>query len=83
MSNSSQVFKLILEFELTGNEVEFIRCQELSDSFVESINQAMWSNNPTCRSARCVKIKRVKTHADVQLPLAHVNQQDQKQSVGK
>ena len=83
MSDSSQVFKLILEFELTGNEVEFIRCQELSDSFVESINQAMWSNNPSFRSARCVKIKRVLTHADVQLPFAHVNRQDQKQSVSK
>ena len=49
MSNSLKVFKLILEFELSGNEVEFIKCQELSDSFVESINQAMWEQNPSFR----------------------------------
>ncbi len=83
MSSSSKVFKLIVEVELTGSELEFIRFQELSDSFVALINQAMWEQNPSFRSARCVKIRRVKTHADVQLPLAHLNRQGKKQSVGK
>ena len=83
MSNSIQVLNIVIELELTGDELEFIERQEFSDSFLALLNQAIWSNNPSFRSARCVKIKRVKTHADVQLPLAHVNQQDQKQSVGK
>jgi len=83
MSNSSKIFKLIIEFELTGSELEFVRCQELSDSFLALINQAMSAQSSSFRSARCVKIKRVKTHADVQLPLAHLNRQGKKQSVGK
>ena len=82
MSNSIQVLNIVIELELTGDEVEFIERQEFSDCFLALLNQAIWSNNPRFRSARCVKIKRGKTHADVQLPLAHVNQQDQKQSVG-
>ena len=83
MSDSIQVLSIVIEFELTGNEVEFINHQEISDSFLALLNQAICSNNPSFRSARCVKIKRVLTHADVQLPFAHVNRQDQKQSVSK
>lgn len=69
--------KLTLEIDVTGDESDFARCEQLGEAFVALITQ-MWLTAPHIQLACSVKSKvmpqRVKrTHSSVVLPKVNRN----------
>lgn len=70
--------KLILEIDVTGDEADFARCEQLGEAFVALVTQMWWLAAPHIQFACSVKAKMMpqqvkKTHTDVQLPQVKTN----------
>lgn len=70
--------RLTLEIDVTGNEEDFSRCEQLGEAFVSLVTQMWWLAAPNIQFACSVKVKvmpqRVKrTHGNVVLPKVKEN----------
>jgi len=65
--------KLILEIDVTGDESDFARCEQLGEAFISLITQMWWLAAPNIQFTCSAKVKMMpqrvkKTHNNVQLP---------------
>ena len=70
--------KLTLEIDVTGDESDFARCEQLGEAFVALVTQMWWLAAPNIQFACSVKAKIMpqrakKTHTDVALPKVKEN----------
>lgn len=70
--------RLTLEIDVSGNEEDFTRCEQLGEAFISLVTQMWWLTAPHIQLTCSVKVKvipqRVKrTHGSVVLPKVKEN----------
>lgn len=70
--------KLTLEIDVTGDEADFARCEQLGEAFITLITQMWWLAAPHIQFACSVKVKMMpprakRTHTNVALPKVKEN----------